>query len=147
MSFSLRNDLLQGWRVLVVDDDPVSIEIAETLLRMCGADVGTAPNGQEGLARAQNEKPDFIVSDLSMPHMDGWEMVKRLKNDRATADIPVIALTAHAKHDDRTRAIAAGFHNYLSKPLDPTNFVRDLLTLLLDVPELGARARALQDEF
>jgi CheY-like chemotaxis protein len=72
-----------------------------------------------------------------MPVMDGWEFMNTIKRDRRTLDIPVIALTAHAMPGDRERAITAGFHNYLTKPLTPATFMRDLLSLLVDVPELA----------
>ncbi len=71
-----------------------------------------------------------------MPELDGWSMIYELNNDRTTLDIPVIALTAHAIVGDRERAIAAGFHNYLTKPLTPATFLNDLLKLVMDVPEL-----------
>jgi CheY-like chemotaxis protein len=83
-------------------------------------------------------RPAFIISDLSMPVMTGWEMLHELKLDRATMDIPVIALTAHAMEGDRTKAIAAGFHNYLTKPLRPQTFIRDLLHVVIDIPAIAA---------
>ncbi|HEX2905266.1 MAG TPA: response regulator [Phototrophicaceae bacterium] len=134
----LPRDLLQDWKVLVVDDDPDSLDVAARLLRFYSADVTTATNGKEGLAAVRASRPRFIISDLSMPEMDGWEMLFELKNNRATQEIPVIALTAHAMFGDRDRAISAGFHNYLTKPLTPATFMKDLVILLLDIPELAA---------
>jgi CheY-like chemotaxis protein len=82
--------------------------------------------------------PRFVVADLSMPEVSGWQMVNVLKNDRTTLNIPIVALTAHAMKGDRERALAMGFHNYLTKPLRPETFVNDLLTLLVfDMPELA----------
>jgi CheY-like chemotaxis protein len=78
----------------------------------------------------------FIISDLSMPVMSGWEMLTELRNDTLTVNIPVIALTAHAMQGDRNRAIAAGFHNYLIKPLRPQTFIKDLLNVVMDIPAL-----------
>jgi CheY-like chemotaxis protein len=138
---AVKPDLLKNWKVLVVDDEPDSLEVAKTLLEMYGAQVESASNGMAGLQHARNLTPDFIICDLSMPEMNGWEMVRELKKDRATAEIPVIALTAHAMEGDRQRAIAAGFHNYLSKPLNPYNFVNDLLNLLMDIPSTAAMLR------
>jgi len=131
-------ELLKGWKVLVVDDEPDSLDVAKTLLEMYGAQVDSAINGLIGLQRAREGTPHFIICDLSMPEMNGWEMVRELKKDRTTAEIPIIALTAHAMEGDRERAIAAGFHNYLSKPLNPYNFVTDLLHLLMDIPATAA---------
>ena len=130
------SDILNGQRILVVEDEPDSLEVATILLEMYGAEVITATDGREGLEQARKHHPKFIISDLSMPEMSGWEMVHTLKNDRSTMDIPVVALTAHAMTGDRERALAAGFHNYLSKPLRPETFVNDLVRLITDTPEL-----------
>jgi CheY-like chemotaxis protein len=72
-----------------------------------------------------------------MPVMSGWEMIHILKNDQTIKHIPVIALTAHAMTGDRKRALAAGFHNYLSKPLQPSTFIRDLIQLVMDTPAMA----------
>lgn len=128
---------MEGWTVLVVDDEPDSLDVASTLLEMVGVSVLTASNGKLGLELAQAHRPRFIISDLSMPEMSGWEMLKHLKADVATQDIPVIALTAHAMRGDRERAVAAGFHNYLTKPLRPETFINDLLKLLVDIPQMA----------
>jgi CheY-like chemotaxis protein len=142
MAGTLKRDLLAGWEVLVVEDEPDSLEVAERILRFYGAKVHTATNGKEGLAQARRLLPRFILSDLSMPEMDGWEMLFELKQDRTTVDIPVIALTAHAMKGDRERAINAGFHNYLTKPLNPATFMSDVVKLLDDIPELATALRA-----
>jgi CheY-like chemotaxis protein len=128
--------LLDGWDVLVVDDEPFSRDVASRILKFYGATVWTAENGREALAIIPSVRPKFIISDISMPVMDGWGFIKRMKADRELLDIPVIALTAHAMVGDREKAMAAGFHNYLSKPLNPATFMKQLLTLLVDVPEL-----------
>ena len=140
MSNGIARDILFGWDVLVVDDEADSLEVASRILRFYGANLYTATNGLEGLDLIQNKaiRPKFILSDLSMPQMDGWGMLYELKKDRTTLDIPVFALTAHAMVGDRERAITAGFHNYLTKPLTPATFMSDLLKLLEGVPELAA---------
>jgi len=141
MIFKISPELLVGWKVLVVDDEPDSIEVAKTLLELCGAEVMTANNGQDGFEKAKEQRPHFIVSDLSMPELSGWQMIEKLKLELSTTEIPVIALTAHAMDGDRNRAIAAGFHNFLTKPLEPETFVTDLLGLLVDIPDLAKRLR------
>ena len=130
---------LAGWTVLVVDDEPDSLDVAETLLEMVGVDVVVAGDGKEGLQLAQAHRPSFIISDLSMPEMNGWEMLRHLKEDPSTQAIPVIALTAHAMPGDRERVVAAGFHKYLSKPLRPETFIEDLVRLLVDIPPLAEK--------
>jgi CheY-like chemotaxis protein len=139
--FIMAPTLLQGWLVLVVDDEPDSLLIPHRLLKKCGAEVLTASNGKLGLDLATQRRPRFIISDLSMPEMSGWEMLYHLKNTPSTVAIPVIALTAHAMSGDRERAMEAGFHNYLTKPLRPETFISDLLNLLVDIPTIGMQLR------
>ncbi len=126
--------ILKGWKILVVDDEPDSLEVAQTLLAFYGAEVKTAANGQEALDLLLTFHPRFILSDISMPVMDGWQLVYTVKNEPRTKDIPMIALTAHAMVGDRERVMRAGYHNYLTKPLAPMTFIQDLLKLLIDLP-------------
>ena len=137
MSEQISKDILKDWDVLVIDDDPMSLQVATMLLKHHGARVHTATNGKEGLDSARTLRPRFIISDLSMPVMDGWALVEELKQDRGLSTIPAIALTAHAMIGDRERAINAGFHNYLTKPLTPATFMRDLVRLLTDIPGMS----------
>lgn len=141
MNAPIPRTILKDWVVLVVDDEADSLEVATRILRHYGAVVHTATNGQEGLEVVRTIRPRFIISDLSMPIMDGWGMLDALKRERETLDIPVIALTAHAMTGDRERAIMAGFHNYLTKPLTPATFLRDLLNLLTDIPAFASEIK------
>ncbi len=134
---STTNQILHGWDVLVVDDDPMSLMVASMILKHHGASVYTAANGQEGLDMAKSLHPRFIISDLSMPVMDGWTMIGELKRDPSINMSPAIALTAHAMVGDRQKAVAAGFHNYLTKPLTPSTFMKDLVRLLTDIPGMA----------
>ncbi len=134
---AIRRDILKGWNVLIADDEPDSLEVATRILRYYGANVTTAGNGQEALDLVVKAAPRFIISDLSMPVVDGWGLLYELKKNPDTADIPVIALTAHSMTGDRQRAVDAGFHNYLVKPLTAANFMRDLLQLLMAEPSLA----------
>ncbi len=129
-------DLLTGWDVVVLDDEEDSLEVAEIILLEYGANVYTAPNGADGLEIVRDVKPRFVISDLSMPVMDGWGFINAVQREAELAQIPVIALTAHAMIGDRERAVAAGFHNYLTKPLTVDTFMKDLVRLLVDIPVL-----------
>jgi two-component system, cell cycle response regulator DivK len=135
---NIPENILKGWTVLVVEDEPDSAEVASILLQMYGATVVVARNGREGLEMIHQHRPRFVITDLTMPDMNGWEMTEALKvGDRVVASIPVIALTAHAMNGDRNRALKTGFLNYLTKPLKPDTFVSQLLELLAyDIPEL-----------
>jgi CheY-like chemotaxis protein len=126
---------LERWTVLVVDDEEDSLDVASRLLQMAGARVHTAANGVEALALIRQYKPHFILSDLSMPEMDGWTLMHTLNTDRSTTHIPVIALTAHAMIGDRERALNAGFVNHITKPLDVEKFIQQLVIILTDLPQ------------
>ncbi len=130
-------DLLKGWDIVVIDDEEDSLTVAQLILDEYGASTHIASNGQEGLDLVRSVKPKFVISDLSMPVLDGWGFINKLQTDPAIKDIPAIALTAHAMVGDRERAIAVGFHNYLTKPLTVETFIQDLVNLLVDIPELA----------
>lgn len=128
---------LSNWVVMVVDDEPDSRDVAQMMLELAGAAVHTAEDGKQALdlIKGQHIRPDFILSDLSMPVMDGWQLMYHLTDNRATSEIPVIALTAHAMRGDRDRALAAGFRNHITKPLNAAKFMEELLRILVDIPE------------
>ncbi len=130
-------DLLKGWDIVVIDDEEDSLLVAQIILDEYGANTHTASNGQEGLAVIRKVRPKFVISDLSMPVLDGWGLISAMKNDPGLKDVPMIALTAHAMVGDRERAVAVGFHNYLTKPLTVETFIQDLVNLLVDIPELA----------
>jgi CheY-like chemotaxis protein len=124
---------LRGWNALVIDDDEISREIAVDTLLYYGAAVHAAIDGKDGLDKARTHQPDFIIADIRMPVMDGWSMIKALKEDIHTQNIPVIALTAHAMDGERDRAISEGFHYHLTKPIDPLTLVEKILVFVQDM--------------
>jgi two-component system, cell cycle response regulator DivK len=117
-------------RILVVEDNPASLELARYLLVAAGHTVLLAIDGAQGLAVARVERPDIIVSDLQMPGMDGFAMIAQLRADAACCDIPVVALTAFSMPGDETRVMQAGFDAYLSKPIEPERFVAQIESAL-----------------
>jgi CheY-like chemotaxis protein len=86
-------------------------------LKRKGYKVVTAVDGRQAISLAQSEAPDLILMDLSLPEIDGWEATRRLKADKKTKHIPIIALTAHAMAGDREKALAAGSDDYETKPI------------------------------
>lgn len=104
-------------KILVVEDVDFNRELVVQLLED-DYEVIEAVNGQEGVELAEQERPDLILMDLSLPVMDGWEATRRLKANDDLFSIPVIALTAHAMAGDEEKALAAGCDDYLVKPLD-----------------------------
>jgi two-component system, cell cycle response regulator DivK len=117
-------------RILVVEDTPANLELVTDLLEIAGHRVLTATAAEPGLELARRERPDLILMDVGLPGMDGLEAARRLRDDPATAKIPVVALTAHAMRGDEAQARAAGCRAYLSKPIDTRNFARRVAELL-----------------
>jgi CheY-like chemotaxis protein len=105
-------------KLLLVDDNELNCDMLKRRLCRKGYDVVVAVDGQAGVDLAHSEKPDVILMDMTLPVLDGTEAVRRLKSDAGTHGIPVIALTAHAMEADRTKALAAGFDDYDTKPVD-----------------------------
>lgn len=105
--------------VLIVEDDSDSQYVYQLYLRHKGFEVFGARTGEDGLRMAHEHKPDVILMDISIPGLDGWEVTRRLKGDDTTRDIPVIAITAHAFHEDRERSKEVGCHGFLTKPCEP----------------------------
>ena len=136
---TLPDNLLDGWTFVIAEDEPDSFTVASFILEFFGAKVHGASDGKQALETIRSMKPDVVISDLSMPVMDGWELIHRLRMDAATRELPVIALTAHAMKGDRERAMAVGFTNYLTKPLTADTFIGQLVNLLLDIPLLNER--------
>ena len=95
-----------------------------------GFEMSHAENGAAALERIATERPALILMDLSLPVMDGWEATRRLKANPATADIPVIALSAHAMRGDREKALAAGCDDYDTKPVDLARLIAKIEALL-----------------
>lgn len=105
--------------VLVVDDDPQIVRVVEINLTQEGYQVRTAGDGEAALAAVREERPDLVILDVTMPRMDGFEVLKRLKADPAVADIPVIMLTARAEDEEVFEGYGTGAKWYLTKPFEP----------------------------
>jgi CheY-like chemotaxis protein len=103
----------------VIDDAPDTLDVLEQILAYSGAATMTAPGAGAALALLEHEVPDVIVSDVGMPDVDGFELMRRIRRRAATAAIPAIALTAFTRQDDRVKALQAGFTDYLAKPVEP----------------------------
>jgi two-component system, cell cycle response regulator DivK len=121
---------MAGERVLVVDDNPLNLKLMQVLLRIEGYDVRTSADATEALVVLQAFGPRVIVMDIQLPGIDGLELTRRLKGDRSTQHILIIALTAYAMIGDETTARAAGCDAYVTKPLDTTAFTGMLAELL-----------------
>ena len=105
-------------RVLVVEDNPVNLELVTALLEEAGCRILTAETAAAALQLVASERPDLILMDVQLPGMTGYEATRKLKANPTTATIPVVALTAQAMRGDEARARDAGCDAYLTKPLD-----------------------------
>ncbi len=105
-------------RILVVEDNPDNRTLITDILSAMEYDVIEAIDGEQGVEKAAAERPDLILMDLSLPHMDGWTAAGTIKANLELASIPIIALTAHAMVGDKEKALAAGCDDYISKPID-----------------------------
>jgi two-component system, cell cycle response regulator DivK len=116
--------------ILLVEDNELNRDMLMRRLQRKGYCVESAINGKEGLEKAETSLPDLILLDLSLPEMDGWEVLRHLKERAHLKSIPVIALTAHALVSDRDRAFAAGFDEYDIKPIELPRLLQKMETLL-----------------
>jgi CheY-like chemotaxis protein len=109
-------------KILVVEDNPVNLELVTDLLEAAGFAVYAAATAEEGLRAARAISPALILMDLSLPGMDGLAATQALRADPATRHLPVVALTAHAMKGDADLARRAGCRGYLTKPIDTRTF-------------------------
>jgi CheY-like chemotaxis protein len=130
---------ISTWCVLVVDDEPDNLEVLAETLEFKGALVQTAMNGQKGLDTLMDFAATLVLTDLSMPVMNGWQMRTQIKSNPNTSQIPIVALSAHAIAGDKERALEAGFDGYLTKPIN-------IHTLLDDIrSELGKSLNVIRE--
>ncbi len=105
-------------KILVVDDNQDSRELVIKILKNKGLQLVEAVDGEDAIKKVATERPDLILMDISLPKIDGHEVTRRLKSDKAFAAIPIIALTAHAMKGDMEKAMAAGCEGYIAKPIN-----------------------------
>jgi two-component system phosphate regulon response regulator PhoB len=117
-------------KILVVDDEPGVVEIAQVNLEPEGYTVLGASDGLEGLAKIRSAKPNLVILDIMMPQMDGWEMLQRMEADPEMAGIPVIMLTAKTQNEDILRGLEGGAVEYITKPFYPENLVASVHIIL-----------------
>jgi CheY-like chemotaxis protein len=119
-------------RVLVADDKESSREFVRTVLEHAGLLVEEAADGREAIAKIRTDPPDLVVLDLHMPGLDGFGVVESIRKDDRFQGLPIVALTASAMRGDRERALAAGFVDYMTKPVSMGVLRNRLLALLAD---------------
>jgi CheY-like chemotaxis protein len=121
-----------GRRVLVVEDSAVIRRLIDVCLRPARIEVIMREDGPTGLTAAVEDPPDLLVLDIGLPEMDGWQVLDRLRADDRTKRLPVLVLTAHAEEESRRRADRGGANAFVTKPFQPAEFRRLVLTLLAE---------------
>jgi PAS domain S-box-containing protein len=116
-------DALQGLNVVVVDDEPDARELTAAILRQAGAYVLVASSVRDALDLLETHTPDLVVTDIAMPHATGFDLVASLRSDPRWSALPVIAVTAYARAEDKARALALGFHGHVGKPFAPRTLI------------------------
>ncbi len=116
--------------ILLVEDHEEIWDFLSRRLKRRGYDVRLAHDGAAAVERAREDRPDVVLLDMNLPVLDGWTAARTLKQDAATARIPIIALTAHAMAGDREKALEAGCDDYDTKPVDLDRLLGKIQTLL-----------------
>ena len=130
---------LDGLRILAVDDQPDAITAIKTLLQSHGADVRTAASARAALAELDSWRPDVLVSDIGMPHEDGYFLIRELRSRPREdgGDIPAIALTAYGRVQDTVRLLDGGFHMHVTKPVEPAELFAAIRSVTRTASELN----------
>jgi CheY-like chemotaxis protein len=127
--------------VLVADDDPAARELLGVILENAGAEVRAAASADDALMILQTWRPDVLLSDIEMPGEDGYSLIGRVRRlPFLGANLVAIALTAHARPEDRANALAAGFQWHLAKPIDPGELISVIAELMVQADEIDSPA-------
>ncbi|NWF68030.1 MAG: response regulator [Chloroflexi bacterium] len=121
---------MKNWNLLVVEDDPDGREVVGRLLRYHKIAYQTADNGEEALQNLEEKRFTGAIIDLALPGIDGWSLLRAIRQNPQTAHLPCVAITAFHSAELALKAIEAGFTAYFPKPLDSTAFVRELERIL-----------------
>ena len=121
-----------NWSVLVVDDEPLTQDLLRLMLEPAGFRVTSAEHGLDALEKVQNNKPDIMILDVMMPHMDGITVCKKLRSNPETADLPIIMLSGKTHLNAVEEGLAAGANRYLGKPTSRADLIKNLNEVLAE---------------
>jgi CheY-like chemotaxis protein len=123
---------LAGARIVVIDDDPTTVELITEVLIQVGADVIECRTTDEALDAIARRRPDALVSDIEMPGQDGYSLIRKLRalSPEQGGKVPAVALTAFGRPEDRVRSLRAGFNIHVTKPVDPAELIAIIASLI-----------------
>ncbi len=113
-------------KILIAEDNPVNRELLRELLEMRGHTVAEACDGEEALGMMEQSQPDLVLLDIGMPLLDGFGVIRKIRENPRFASMPVVAVTAYAMQGDREKILSSKFDGYLSKPVDARSLVQEL---------------------
>ena len=132
-------------RILVAEDNAVNRELLRELLEARGYSVSEACDGQEALHVIEQSLPELLLLDIGMPVLDGFAVIRKIRENPRLAPLPVVAVTAYAMRGDREKILASGFDGYLSKPLNPSSLTQELDRLLTKTVQSAEQNQGLAD--
>jgi CheY-like chemotaxis protein len=121
---------MAGEMILIIEDNPLNLELAQDLLELAGYRVLSAPIAEMGIEIAMSEIPDLILMDIRLPGMNGLEAIRLLKQDNLTKRIPIVALTANAMPGEEEKALQGGSVGYITKPINTRQFASQVADYL-----------------
>ena len=108
---------------LIIEDNPDNMELISFILEKGGYKLLKAETGEEGVEMTLKELPDFVILDIQLPGIDGYEVLRRIRKSEVDGSIPIIAVTSYAMSGDRERLLGAGCNGYIEKPIEPGKFI------------------------
>lgn len=133
-------------KVLTAEDNAVNRELIRELLELRGYSVLEACDGQEALQMVEQTQPEMLLLDIGMPVMDGFAVIRRIRENPRLATLPVVAVTAYAMRGDKERILSSGFDGYSSKPVNPSSLARDLQRVLTKSSQAANPGQAHEDQ-
>jgi two-component system CheB/CheR fusion protein len=121
-------------RVLVIEDNRDAADMLRRLLQHNGYEATVAYSGDQGIEEAQKTRPQVVLCDIGLPQMDGYAVASALRSNPVTAECILVAITGYGQDEDRKRALNAGFHHHLTKPVDPRGLVTLLRSMCAEAP-------------
>ncbi len=113
-------------KILYIEDNEQNLYLVKFLMEKHGYEVSAAMDGQEGIDSAAELRPDLILLDIQLPHMDGYSVARKLRANPDLSGIPIVAVTSYAMAGDRDKALSAGCNGYIEKPINPDTFMRQV---------------------